>query len=216
MNDVVSGLRGYSADLSMSIEQIEDEIIDMRLSLIKEYLVKGLISRRSLLLSINCIPVDCESLDRCRCGKTSPCDELVAHFQIPRLVNEVDDPIDYIGSTDLAVPFVVYTSPVFWRYRKYRKRGKDKPFVFVDTSPNAGGMLDAWIFNAPLLKQVTVSAVFADPRQLELYKCCMNDLRELDSFGPLNTAIQQAITRSKVYFYRQLAAPPVTNDQIPR
>jgi hypothetical protein len=30
-NDVVSGLRGYHTNMSMSLEQLEDDIIDMRL-----------------------------------------------------------------------------------------------------------------------------------------------------------------------------------------
>jgi len=36
-NDVVSGLAGYHSSPSMSIEQIEDEIVETRLAIIKEY-----------------------------------------------------------------------------------------------------------------------------------------------------------------------------------
>jgi len=58
-----------------------------------------------------------------------------------------------------------YTSSYQWNYyHKFRKRGKNKPFVFVDTTPNENGMYDAYIFNAPMIKQVSVVAIFKDPR----------------------------------------------------
>lgn len=36
-NDVVSGLRGYHHNMSMSIEQLQDDIVDERLQVIKEF-----------------------------------------------------------------------------------------------------------------------------------------------------------------------------------
>nr|DAD59366.1 MAG TPA: hypothetical protein [Bacteriophage sp.] len=39
---------------------------------------------KDLYLSINCIPVDCKSIDRCRCSREDPCsDPPIAHFEIP-------------------------------------------------------------------------------------------------------------------------------------
>ena len=115
-NDIYGGLRGYASNLSMSLEQLEDDIIDERLQIIKEYYLKGLVPKRDLLLSINCIELDCKSLDRCSCGRTSDCDELVAHFELPQILGDFGaEAIDYIGSTDRQIPFIVYTSPQFWR-----------------------------------------------------------------------------------------------------
>jgi hypothetical protein len=48
--------------------------------------------------------------------------------------------------------------------RQYRRRGKHKPFVYIDTTPNERGMYDCFIFNAPLIKEVSVVAIFKDPR----------------------------------------------------
>lgn len=81
-NDIVSGLRGYHTNLSMSEEQLEDDIIDMRLQIIKEYQLKGVLPLKDLLLSINCIDVDCKDLERCKCSNKlggTP----TAHFEIP-------------------------------------------------------------------------------------------------------------------------------------
>jgi hypothetical protein len=58
--------------------------------------------------------------------------------------------------------------------RKYRKRNANKPYVWIDYSPNENGMLDCFLFNAPLLEQVSVVGVFKDPRQLTKYSCCNN------------------------------------------
>jgi hypothetical protein len=48
--------------------------------------------------------------------------------------------------------------------RKYRKRGQNKPYVWIDFAPNSEGMLDCFIFNAPMLKQISVIGIFKDPR----------------------------------------------------
>jgi hypothetical protein len=47
--------------------------------IIKEQYLKGVLPIKDLLIAINCIDVDCESLERCKC-KESTGDTLVAHF----------------------------------------------------------------------------------------------------------------------------------------
>ena len=54
-NDVVAGLRGYHTNLSMSTEQLCQDIVDERLQILKEYSLKGVLPLRDLYLSINCI-----------------------------------------------------------------------------------------------------------------------------------------------------------------
>jgi hypothetical protein len=60
--------------------------------------------------------------------------------------------IEYIGSTDRQLPFIVYTSSQLLKYNRYRKRGRKRPFVFIDYTPNHRNMNDGFIFNAPLIK----------------------------------------------------------------
>jgi hypothetical protein len=155
---------------------------------------------RDLLTAVNCIPVDCKDLERCRCREsigTTP----TAHFEMPQIFS---DSIDYIGSIDRQLPFMFYTSSLQWNYyHKYRRRGKEKPFVYIDTTPNENGMYDAYIFNAPMIKQISVVAIFKDPRQLENYACC-SDLDD-DNFSALNNEIKRRLTEKKLRFYRQLA-----------
>ena len=54
-NDVVAGLRGYHTNLSMSTEQLCQDIVDERLQILKECSLKGVLPLRDLYLSINCI-----------------------------------------------------------------------------------------------------------------------------------------------------------------
>lgn len=209
-NDVVSGLQGYHHNPSISMEQLEDDVVDERLQVLKEYAQKGSLPIRDLLISVNCIPVDCKDLERCRC-RESIGSTPVAHFEMPQVLSDYGA-IDYIGSIDRQLPFKFYTSAYTWTtYNKYRKRGKNKPFVFIDTTPNENGMYDAYIFNAPMIKQISVVAIFKDPRQLENYACC-SDLDD-DNFSAINNEIKRRLTEKKLRYYRQLAMQPQPNDQ---
>ena len=106
-NDIVTGLRGYSTSPALSLEQLEDDIIDERLQIIKEYSLKGVIPKKDLLLSINCIPTNCESIERC-CITDSDA-KLITHFEVPQLIADFGlDSINYIGSTDRQNPFIPY------------------------------------------------------------------------------------------------------------
>lgn len=210
-NDLVSGLRGLHNTMSLSEEQLEDEIIEERLQIIKEYALKGIVPIKDLLLAVNCVEIDCKDLNRCSCKSFG---EPVAHFEIPQIVNDFGmDGINYIGSTDRQLPFTVYYSQpqAFNYYNKYRRRGKNKPTVYLDSAPNKNGMIDGYIFNAPLLKMISVVAVFKDPRQLEGFGCC----KELydDNYNFLTAQIKERLTKKKLYYYRQLAAPILPNTQ---
>ena len=210
-NDIVSGLRGYHTNFSLSMEQLEDDIIDTRLQILKEYSLKGILPVKDLYVSINCIPIDCKDLERCRCKDVDECFSTpTAHFEIPQIVNDYGAlSIDYIGSADRQLPFIYYTSLFNYRNHKYRKRGKNKPYVWIDTTPNENGMYDCFVFNAPLLSQVSITAIFKDPRQLEKYDCCQED----DNMSFINNEIKRRLTEKKIRFYRQLAAPLQPNNQ---
>lgn len=212
-NDVVSGLRGYHTNLSMSMEQLCDDIVHERLQILKEYSLKGVLPTKDLYISINCIPVDCKNIERCRCNTQDECsDPPIAHFEIPQILNDYGAlSIDYLGSTDRQNPFIYYTSSTAFRYHKYRKRGKNKPYVWIDTTPNENGMYDCFVFNAPLLSTVSISAIFKDIRQLEKYSCC-TELQD-DNMTFIDNEIKKRLTEKKVRCYRQLAAPLLPNDQ---
>ena len=221
-NDIVSGLRGYHQNMSMSKEQLQEEIVQMRLAVIKEYMLKGILPIDDLVAAINCVPVDCDTLDKCKC-RGPVCGNPIAHFQIPQVLLDygIGNSIKYIGSPDKQHSFLVYTQNIdkIQTYQKYRKRGKEKPWVFIDVTPNQNGFLDCYIFNAPLIKQVSVVAIVKDPRQLEMFQCncdgpSIDGVTQMDSnMNFLDIVIKDRLTQQKLKYYRQYATPVLPNDQ---
>ena len=213
-NDVMSGLRGYTSNISMSLDQLEDEIVDERLAIIKEYSLKGILPNKDLYFTINCIETDCKSLDNCvnACFSTTP----IVHFAIPQIVNDYGEKsIEYLGSTDHLNQFLVVNSHSALRSQNYRKRGKNKPTVFINTSPNEDNLYDCFVFNAPMLSNVTIVAIFKDLRQVkEMFNC--EDI-DIDNMNFIDNEVRRRLIEKKVRWYRQLAPPIVSpNDQTPK
>ena len=198
-NDILGGLRGYHTNISISEEQLEDEIVETRLQVLKEYSLKGVLPSKDLYVSINCINVDCEALEKCQC-RESNYNTKIAHFEVPQILNDYGSlAIEYIGSPDKQLPFVYYTSLASYRNHKYRKRGKNKPYVYIDTTPNENNMYDCYVFNAPLLKQVSITAIFKDERQLQNYNCCYNN----NNISFIDNEVKNRLVVAKLKFYRQ-------------
>ncbi len=119
--------------------------------------------------------------------------------------------IDYIGSSDKQNPFIYYTSSTAYRYHKYRKRGKNKPYVWIDTTPNENGMYDCFVFNAPLLSEISITAIFKDPRQLEKYECC-NEFGD-SNISFIDNEIKKRLVEEKIRYYRVHSPQNAPNDQ---
>lgn len=213
INDVYSGLAGLHHNISLSQEQIEDEIVQLRLQVIKEYQLKGILPLKDLLVAINCIPVDCKDLERCPiCGPGYSTPN--AHFEIPQIINGFGTAaIAYIGSIDRQNPFTFYVTPDFSNnYQKYRKRGQNKPYVYIDPTPNENNMYDGYIFNAPLIKMLSVVGIFKDLRQLEGYNCC-EGYDEPENYSFIDIEVKNRLVQQKVTYYRQLHMHQLPNDQ---
>lgn len=215
-NDILSGLRGYHQNLSLNMEQLEDEIVNCRLAILEQQFLNGRLPIKDLMIAINCVDVDCESLERCKCNSTID-PTMTQHFQIPQVIyNFGKQAIDYIGSTDRKLKFQIITSLSELENKKYRRRGNNKPYVWIDFAPNNNGMLDCFLFNAPMLKQVSIVGLFKDPRQLKYYQCC-GDNGELtgpdDNMSYISELIKDKLTKEKLYYYRQAAVAPEPNNQ---
>lgn len=214
LNDILSGLRGITSNISLSVEQLEDDIIDERLTIIKEYALKGLLPVKDLVTSINCLEIDCKSIENCNlCNSNLNIRETkIPHVEIPQIVTDLGvDAIQYFGTVDRNTPFKIYTD-ISYQYHKYNRWLGRKPYIYIDTSPNENGMYDCYIFNAPLIKTLSIIAVFKDPRQLEQFTCC--NAEEVSNMNFLTNDIKRRITEKKVRWYKNLAAPNLPNDQV--
>lgn len=212
-NNVVSGLVGITSTPTISLQQLEDDVVDEWLQIIKEYAAKNLIPRKDLLMAINCITVDCKSLDRC-CSSSNPSEDPQYHFEVPQIVNDaIEDTVEFVGSTDKMDQFKVYMD-TSWQFHKYLRRGSEKPYVYIEPTPNENNMYDAWIFNAPFIQKLSIVAIFKDPRQLTQYSCCAGEDLENRSF--IAAEIKKRLTEKYIRYYRQLYPGPTPNNQVPK
>lgn len=216
LNDLKSGVAGFNSNPNISVEQLEDEIIETRQTLIKELYLKGILQKHDLMLAINCIDVDCKDPAKC-CNSLSG--KSAMHFEIPQIVDTLGlDAIDYIGAADRGnnLKQNVYFSAKSAKYHKYKRFGGDDPYIYIEKTPNENGMYDCWIYNLPFVKKISVIAIFKDPRQLEEYDCCNEGDYNYKDLGSISDMIKEKLTKSKFYYYRQAIEVPVPNKQIPR
>lgn len=213
-NDVESGLVGIHSNPTMDLQQLEDEVVAERERVILEWWKKGLLQKGDLLTAINCIDVDCGDPSKCCKNEAGVSDK---HFEIPQTIAGIgEDSIYWIGSVDRKQPFSMYYSPVQASYHKYNKRKSNKPYVYIEKTPNSNGMYDGWIFNLPYVKRIAVVGIFRDPRQLEKLGCDGNCDKTGSDFGIISMEVKDRLTKSKLYFYRQALQAPHRNDQTAR
>ena len=93
-----------------------------------------------MMSAINCIPVDCADPSKC-CS--FPSGQTQLHFEIPRLMDDLgESAINYIGSTDRSTSYDVYFNRDAIKMHSHKRRGADKPYVYIEKTPNANGKYD--------------------------------------------------------------------------
>jgi len=124
----------------------------------------------------------------------------MAHFTLPPIaITCGEDAILWAGSADKQIKFKVYMGPSF-RFHKFRNRRKNYPYVYVDTSINSDGLLDCYIFNAPLLERISVTAIFADDRKLASYDCCSGASDNM--MTSIDTEVKDKVVKKYFTFFR--------------
>ena len=211
INDLFSGnLVSLSNRSMISQDQIEDEVIETRNAVIKDWYIKNTLNLSDMTVAINCVEVDCKDQNKCSCMSSLANAKMAKHFEIPQLMPGLGaDALAFVGSTDRSHAFKVYYNLEAIKYQqyyqKYRKRYTPKPFVYVEKTPNENGMYDCWIFDAPFVQYIAVIGIFKDPRQLEQYNCCDNtDYLEM---GAISNEIKNRILQKKIQLYRTPAPP---------
>ena len=211
INDLFSGnLVSLSNRAMISQEQIEDECIEARCAIIKDWYLKNMLNLGDMMVAINCVEVDCKDQNKCSCMSSLANAKMAKLFEIPQLMPGLGvDALAFVGSTDRSHAFKVYYNleaiKYQQHYQKYRKRPNNKPFVYIEKTPNENGMYDCWIFDAPFVQYIAVIGIFKDPRQLEKYNCC-DDIDYLE-MGAISNEIKNRILQKKIQLYRTSAPP---------
>lgn len=211
INDLFSGnLVSISNRAMISQDQLADEVIETRGAVIKDWYLKNLLNLSDMMIAINCVEVDCKDQNKCSCISSLANAKMAKHFEIPQLMPGLGaDALAFVGSTDRSHSFKVYYNLEAIKYQqyyqKYKKRPSNKPFVYIEKTPNENGMYDCWIFDAPFVQYIAVIGIFKDPRQLEKYNCCDNiDYLEM---GAISNEIKNRILQKKIQLYRTSAPP---------
>ena len=211
INDLFSGnLVSLSNRAMISQEQLTDECIETRCAIIKDWYLKNMLNLGDMMVAINCVEVDCKDQNKCSCMSSLANAKMAKHFEIPQLMPGLGvDALAFVGSTDRSHAFKIYYNleaiKYQQHYQKYRKRPNDKPFVYIEKTPNENGMYDCWIFDAPFVQYIAVIGIFKDPRQLEKYNCC-DDIDYLE-MGAISNEIKNRILQKKIQLYRTSAPP---------
>ena len=212
MNHVYSGTSGLNSNLKISHEQLMDEVVAERNIILKEYLLKGIMNFQEMFSAINCVEVNCDYMSKC-CNLQAG--EKALHFEIPPImyINGVNT-IKFIGSIYRKVKYTIYTDDSY-RFHSYKKRGANKPYVYVDTAVNSNGNLDCYIFNVPMVKYISVVALFQDPRKLMEWDCCNENPDSYLDCGILSDEIIRRLSEKYLRWYRQNQVPTLPNNQMP-
>ena len=209
-NNIVTGLKGTNVNVPIVHEHIEDSIIAERLLIIKEYMTKGLLPRKDLMVAITCLELNCFPIEKCpvACNiNTSGTNYL--HFEIPQVIQDFgEEAIDYLGSKDRQNPFRVYIDNAFI-YNKFRPRRSNKPYAWIDMVPNKNNRYDGYIFNAPMMRDATIVMIPKDPRQIADYTCCPSDI---EYFSFFSAEIEKRVTEKFLRYYRQIQYVVTPND----
>ena len=108
INDVEAGIVGLHENITLSQEQIEDEVVAKRESTILQWWKRGILQKGDLLMAINCVVVDCKDPSKC-CNNDAGYSE--KHFEIPQTIAGLgDDSIYWIGSADRKQQYSIYYS----------------------------------------------------------------------------------------------------------
>ena len=211
INDLFSGnLVSLSNRAMISQDQIEDEVIETRNAVIKDWYLKNMLNLSDMATATNCVEVDCKDQNKCSCISSLANAKMAKHFEIPQLMPGLgSDALMFVGSTDRSNSFKIYYNleaiKYQQHYQRYRKKPNPKPFVYVEKTPNENGMYDCWIFDAPFVQYIAVIGIFKDPRQLEKYNCC-DDIEYLE-MGAISNEIKNRILQKKIQLYRTPAPP---------
>lgn len=147
LNDLFSGNFVTPNNQSLlSVDQLEDEVIEERAAVIKEMFLKGILNKNDVLFALNCVPVDCKDQNKCKCMGLGVVKN-AKHFEIPQLMPGLgSESLVYVGSTDRSNSYKIFYNKEaldYYKYfQKYSRSKKNKPFVYIERIPNENGMFD--------------------------------------------------------------------------
>jgi hypothetical protein len=243
LNRLTDALSGAVSNLSISEDQVFDEIDLQRADLIHKYDGTKKLDTAFLEQTVCDIEVICRPCAKaCRIlpetffpktgadtistglssfgssgGKISLEPEIPS-LKIPKLLSGFDrKSLSYVGLSNKREDFIVYFDMNSIGIHKRRMRTKHAPFAWVDTNTCSENMMTIYLFNLGKynsIKFLTVRGMFEHPAYLHSLDPKLRD-REYPAPGHLKNMIIDALTEKYVRYYRQANVPSylVSNEQ---
>lgn len=172
-NNIVNGLKGTDS-FSHSLEQIKDEVIALRNSLVEMQAQRDAAFKPAEhAQSISCIKMECMSPEDCchPCGKGS-----VLGFKHPKLlVIKYHSPVVYLGTANHRQPFKVYLDHNYIYHESRLFGDRKQPYAWTDLSPDKDNLIRTLVFFPHEERETliaTLTAIFENPLDLRRYDCC--------------------------------------------
>jgi len=213
-NRVADGLSGNIVDQAFSIEQLLEEIDLQRADFANKYAIQGTkLDPKFLMQEIDILKLECRDLSEdCLIGSH----DSVPSIKIPKIMPLFgESAIQYLGLVNMQEAFAVYYHPEDIRNHRVRIRTKNRPFAWVDLSPDKNDMLTIYLFNLGPhngLQYLKLRGIFEHPTRVNINNPNASDM-EYPAPLHMQMAIIDALTEKYVRYYRQLNVPPVPNTQ---
>lgn len=211
-NHVGDGLKEVD-DFDYSIEQIKDEIGNLRNKLIFELSKAGKLNPNNFTqkvegdqLVMDMVPFPI--------GSGHPV-KRVAHVTLPRPVMTVgNQSITFFGPADMSLDFVKYYDSSFNEHQ-YSRVIKNRPYCFIDLAYTSDSTVDAYIFgiDGSLLKNLAVRIIAEDAVALLESDGIFGQDEEFPCPQSMQDDIIDILSKRYVFYYKQLHQPnePNTN-----
>ncbi len=211
-SNVGSGLKEVG-NFSYSIEQIKDEISNMRSLLIMEYSEKGILNksyfaqkRKNVELSVGVFP------EEGIIENNNP--TIIA--TIPKLaMTKGNSSVLYLGPTDMSLNIKTYFELDALKTHKYTRTLKNRPHAFIDLAQDSAGDIPVYIFGigpAPF-KYITVRAIFDDPVRILQEDGYYIDDEEFPAPLAVQEIIIDKLSNKFLTYFKKLSGSNEPNDQ---
>lgn len=210
--NVGTGLKEVT-NYTFSLEQIKDEISNMRSSIIYQLSLQGKLnpayfsqSRRNIALVPGTFPEE---------GALAS-NNVVFTARIPKLAMTKDNSsILYLGPTDMSLNIKTYYSFNALKTHRYSRVIKNRPYAFIDLSQDEEGFVPVYITNiGPFtFRNITVRAIFDDPVKILQEDGYFVDTEEFPAPLTVQEMIVDGITKKYIAYFRSMSTPNKPNDQ---
>jgi len=167
INSVYSGGKGI-ANISLSKDQVKDEINLARNRFILQLHGQYQLDQEGLFQDITCLKAVKKDIRKvCPIDLKAEEEHKVLCVTIPKLLHIPRlNPIKYLGNSNRQVEWKYFWGNDFI-YRDTDKYAKNSPVAWVNGN-------DIWLFKPPqfIKKQITIQAIFENPRDLSAFNCC--------------------------------------------